>query len=58
MVPFLAVAAAPLLTRGWGPLLRGLSPRRVGLAAGGVALLALLWAARWRQVFDVFLPGR
>ena len=57
MVPFLVVAAAPLLTRPWGPLLKGSPAWRAALAAGGVLLLILLWASRWRQVFDVFLPS-
>jgi hypothetical protein len=56
MVPFLVVAAAPLLTRPWGPLVKGSPAWRVALAGGGVLLLILLWASRWRQVFDVFLP--
>jgi hypothetical protein len=58
MVPFLVIAAAPLLTRSWRPLLAGVTARRAALAAGGVLVLVLLWASRWRQVFDVFLPGR
>ena len=56
MVPFLIVAAAPLLTRSWSPLLFGRPVWRPALATVGIALLVLLWSSRWHTIFDVFIP--
>ncbi len=57
MVPFLVLFAAPLLTRPWGPLLAAAPAWRRAAALAGVMALVLLWASRWRQVFDVLIPA-
>ncbi len=55
MVPFLMLAAAPLLVASWRPLGRA-GRRRLAVAGILLAGLWVLWIARFPQVFDVLIP--
>ena len=54
LVPFLMVAAGPLLTRSWRPLLAEASRWRLATAAAALLAMAGLWAWRLPTVLDIF----
>jgi hypothetical protein len=54
LIPLLALAAGPMLTRSWKVILRAQPRWRPALVLSGVCLLIWLWSTRWNALFDVF----
>ena len=58
MVPFLILAAAPLYTRSWGPLVAARPRWQLALLVAGWGLLIMLWASRWHTSIAGQLSGQ